>query len=316
MKAVLASSSLLLLLLAGCSGGGGGGPVADDADSFSDLGVVPTATTGVILGVVVDDRIIPVAEASIEANGAGGSFKATTDGEGRFAIGDLQPGTYLLQATHLLYQPAQTSVEVVAADADPPVTRIQLERLFSQDPYSETLKFEGFIACGFNAGTTAPCVTDFTQVLPPCGGGCYPPARTLMGDRRDYLTAIGPGWQQLVIEMHWEPSAQATSTDMGFIVSHPNRTGAAHSFGGAAGPSPLRWQADVGVDADGASSQEPTQIPAEGWPDLLVFSNVRASDDQVAAVTVNQRFTIFQNNFYYGRAPEGWSFVNGDEMPF
>jgi ABC-type uncharacterized transport system permease subunit len=47
-----------------------------------------------------------------------------------------------------------------------------------------------------------------------------------------------------------------------------------------------------------------------------VFSNVRTSDGQYAAVTVNQKFTIYQNNFYYGVPPEGWSFVNGDEPPF
>lgn len=315
MKAFLAAAFLSALVLAGCSSGSGS-PAADDADDFDDLGVAPTATTGVILGVVVDASISPIAEAAIEVNGDGGPFSATSDEQGRFAVGDLRPGTYLLKVSHLLYLPAQTSAEVVAGKADPPVMRVQLERQFSQEPYMETLKFEGFITCGFNAGTVAPCVTDFTQLLPPCGGGCFPELRTIMGDRRDYVTYIGAGWQQLIIEMTWEPSAQATSTDMGFVVSHPNRTGAAHSFGQAQGPSPLRWQADVGEEADGAASQEPTTIPAEGWPDLLVFSNVRASDDQQAAATVNQRFTIYQNNFYYGRPPEGWSFVNGDEPPF
>ena len=52
-----------------------------------------------------------------------------------------------------------------------------------------------------------------------------------MGDQRDYLTSIGAGWQQLVIELTFEPSAQATSSAMGFVVSHPNRTGAAHLRG-------------------------------------------------------------------------------------
>ena len=315
MRVPLTLLALGALLLAGCSGGEKPS-VADDAGAFDDLGVVPTATTGVILGVVVDGTIRPVQDATVAVSGAGVELEATTDAEGRFAVGNLQPGTYFLRTSHLLYSPAQTSVEVVAGDTDPPITRIQIERLFSQDPYSETLKFDGFIACGFNAGTVAPCVTDFTQLVPQCGGGCVPEARTIMGDRRDYITAIAGGWQQMVIEMTFEPSAQATSTDMGFIVSHPNRTGASHSFGSAQGPSPVRWQADVGVEAEGASSQEPVMIPAEGWPDLLVFSNVRSSEDVPVAVTVNQSFTIFQNNFYYGKPPEGWSFVNGDEMPF
>ncbi|HUR24834.1 MAG TPA: carboxypeptidase regulatory-like domain-containing protein [Candidatus Thermoplasmatota archaeon] len=314
MKVSAFAAGLSFLLLAGCSGGGGAAPAEDVAD-FEDLGVAPTATTGVILGIVVDSSIRPVAEATVKATGAGQSKETTTDEEGRFAFGALEPGTYLLAITHPLYLDAQSSAEVAAGLEDPPITRVLLDRRFTQDPFSETLKFEGFIACGFNAGTVAPCVTDFTQVLPPCGGGCFPELRTVMGDRRDYLTSIGPGWQQLIIEMTWEPSAQATSPAMGFVVSHPNRTGAAHSFGEAEGPNPIRWQADVGEEAPGAASQEPTMIPAEGWPDLLVFSNVRSSDAP-AAVTVQQSFTIFQNNFYYGTPPEGWSFIAGDEPPF
>lgn len=314
MKRSLALPILAVLVLAGCAEGDE--TTADKPSDFDDLGVVPTATTGVILGIVVDFAIRPIPDASIEITGAGLARSAISDEEGRFAIGDLEPGTYFLRVKHLLYASSQTSTEVVAGDAEPPITRIQLERLFSQDPYSETLKFEGFIACGFNAGTVAPCVTDFTQVVGPCGGGCVPALRTIMGDRRDYVTAIGPGWQQLVVEMTWEPSAQATSPAMGFVVSHPNRTGAAHSFGSAAGPDPIRWQADIGVEADGAASQEPTMIPAEGWPDLLIFSNVRSDGGVPAAVTVQQSFTIFQNNFYYGTPPEGWSFIAGDELPF
>lgn len=302
-----------VLLLAGCTGASPEGPAADDG--FDDLGVAATETTGVILGVVVDGSIRPITDATLTVRGAGVERSTTSDEEGRFAMGDLAPGSYLVRATHLLHAAVDTSVEVEAGVAEPPITRILMERLFSQDPYSETLKFDGFIACGFNAGTTAPCVTDFTQLAPPCGGGCFPELRTIMGDRRDYLTSIGPGWQMLVVEMTFEPSAQATSSNMGFIVSHPNRTGAAHQFGSGAGPSPVYWQAQVGVEADGAASQEPTMIPAEGWPDLLVFSNVR-SGDQPAAVTVNQSFTIFQNNFYYGKPADGWSFVNGDERPF
>lgn len=304
--------SLTLVVLAGCAGDASEGETS--AADFEDLGVAATPTTGVILGIVVDGSIRPISGVTLTVTGAGVEQATTSDGEGRFAFGELAPGSYLLRATHILHTSVDTSVEVQAA-RDPPITRILMERLFTQDPYSETLKFDGFIACGFNAGTTAPCVTDYTQVLGPCGGGCVPPLRTIMGDKRDYLTAIGPGWQMLVIEMTFEPSAQATSSNMGFIVSHPNRTGAAHQFGAAAGPSPVRWHALVGEEADGAASQEPTMIPPEGWKDLLVFSNVR-SGDQPAAVTVNQSFTIFQNNFYYGKPPETWSFVNGDERPF
>lgn len=310
-----AFSMFVMLLFAGCSSGNGGGdPVADTG--FDDVDVQATATTGILLGVVVDATIRPLPGADVGAVGPDGELKmATSDEGGRFAFDGLAPGTYLLRATLLNYREAQTTADVVAGDQDPRINKILLERLFSQEPFSEGLEFEGFIACGFHAGTVAPCVTDFTQVLGPCGGGCYPPARTIMGDKRDYVTSIGAGWQQLVIELTFKPSAQATSSEMGFVVSHPNRTGAAHSFGSADGPSPIRWQADVGEEAAGGASQEPTMIPAEGWPDLLVFSNVR-SGSQPAAVTVNQAFHIYQHNFYYGKPKEGWAIANGDSPPF
>lgn len=316
MPRPLPAALLVVLVLAGCTGGGGGKADLGSDEGFGDLGVAPTATTGVLLGVVVDGAIRPIADATVAVTGTGLAREAATDAEGRFALGDLQPGTYFIQASHPLHKPAQTSAEVVAGEQDPPIVRIQLERLFSQDPYSTALKVDGFIACGFNAGTTAPCITDYTQVLPPCGGGCVPQLRKAQGDKRDYTTTVDAGWQQIVVELTFEPSSQASSDSMGFVVSHNNRTGAAHSFGGAQGTSPVRWQADVGVEADGAASQEPTMIPAEGWGDLLVFFNIRADSSAPAAVTVNQQYSAFHHTFYYGKAPDGWSFVNGDPLPF
>src|SRR5688572_410097 len=91
--------SVCLVLLAGCAANSGGEPgPASTAGDFSDLDVDATETTGVLLGVVVDETIRPIAGASVVLQGGpAGDKKATTDQEGRFAFDDLEPGTYFLQ---------------------------------------------------------------------------------------------------------------------------------------------------------------------------------------------------------------------------
>jgi hypothetical protein len=306
---------VVAFVLAGCSGAAGA-EESEEEDGFRELELEATGTTGVVRGLVVDDRIVPVAGAEVALRASDATHTRTTDGEGRFGFDDLQPGTYFLAVTSPQHQAVQTTVDVEAGVDDPAIVKILMTRLFSQEPFTVQLKFEGFVACGYSIAITAPCITDYTQVLPPCGGGCVPPLRTAQGDARDYTTSVDAGWQQIVIEMVFEPSSTASSDRMGFVVSHNNRTGATHSFGEGSGESPVRWQADVGVQAPGAASQEPVLIPPEGWHDLLVFANIRAPSSGAGAVTINQDFTIYQHTFYHGLIPEGWSFVAGDEPPF
>ena len=51
-------------------------------------------------------------------------------------------------------------------------------------------------------------------------------------------------------------------------------------------------------------------IAPEGQDDVFVFFNVGDG------VGVLQTFEVFQTEFYYAPAPEGWSFLAGDELPF
>lgn len=311
---------LVALALAGCSGGGGGEPpVADDNADFDDLDVAATATTGVAIGVVVDDAIRPIVGATVVLEGgAGGPVEQETDDQGRFAFGALQPGTYFLKVSHLQFAPAQASVDVVAGDEDPPVTRILLERLFDQDPYTEIIKFEGYLACSisFPVGTT--CVNDYTRLVggtvPGCEGGClrdYNVSQTA-GNIREYVTAVTGGWQSIIFEATWQPSLEGTARGLTISVSYFTRPTASHFYAGTSMEHPLRLQVDVGKVADG-QNLEPEMILPEGQDDIFVFFN---DGGGAGSVTVNQGFTSFQTNFYYGIPPEGWSFVAGDEPPF
>lgn len=326
MRGVVAALSLVLVVLSGCSGGEGGG--ADGDTSFEDFDVEVTATTGAIRGVVVDERITPIPDATVKLTGSNTEQSATTDTEGRFAFSNLAPGTYFLAVSALLHSPSQTSVDVVAGVADPPITKVLLSRLFDQQPFTEQTKIDGFIQCN-QAGivyASAPCITDVTGLaggtangtVPGCtASGCAPQLRRVLTEQRGFRTSVGPGWQVMLLEMVWEESSE-TFERMGITFSfNETQRPASHWYARSDSTSPLRMEMRVGVAGPDEQIPEgtPELIPAEGHSDLYYFVGVRSSGG-VPAVAVNQPFQLFTTYFYYGLPPEGWSVVNGDTPPF
>lgn len=308
----------VLVLLAGCTSTPIEPEAPADSAAFDDLGVAATATQGVLLGVVVDEAIRPIAGAAVRLALPDGSLKeGATDDTGRFAFGSLNPGTYFLTVYHPSYSEAKTSAEVAAGDDEPPVLRVQLTRLFSQDPYSELFTFDGYLACSisFPVGTT--CINDYTRLagmVPGCQGGClrdYNVSKTA-GNIREYVSSVGPGWQQLVFESTWTPTFSGLAQGLTISVSYFTRPTASHFYAGTSMANPLRLQVDVGVIAEG-QNLEPELILPEGQDDLFVFFNDGGGP---GSLTLNQRFQSFQTAFHYGLPPEGWSFVNGDPLPF
>lgn len=312
---------LLGVVLAGCSDDGG--PKEPTAGDFDDLGIEATASTGILLGVVVDEAIRPVEGVDIAVTRPdGGELKDKTDAQGRFAFGGLPPGSYVIRATHPQFTPAQSSVDVVAGVEEPPVVRVLVTRLFSQAPYSELIKFDGYLACAYSFGVSSTCVNDYTRVTGEqctpagcyCAGGCLKDynVSSAGGNVREYTSTVGPGWQVLVIEEAWEPTSDLGQS-LGFTVSYFTRPNAGHWFGTVDGPNPLRIQFDVGDEHGSAQygGDEPKLIPPEGTNELFVFFG--AGDESLA---INQGFQAFQASFYYGIPPDGWSIVNGDALPF
>lgn len=304
---------LLLPALAGCAG------TADPRDdAFDDIPIEVTATTGAIRCVVVDDRIRPVEGATVTARGAGAEATATTDAEGRCVLTNLAPGTYFVTVQSAAHKEAQSSTEVLAGVADPPLVRILVERLFTQDPFSVQIVREGFFECsqaGAGLYSSSNCVYD------PYRWALGPPSPTQAIDNvtqqeREWHADVGPGWQQLVFEMAWEPTSQGTSQNMGIVVStyKPERAGA-HWFAEFEGGSPIRGQIDVGVEHESASGVDPEKIPEEGLQQMSYFVSVRP-DGFTPGLALNQRFTVYLTMFHYGLPPEGWSFVAGDSLPF
>jgi hypothetical protein len=302
---------LAVLALSGCAGS-----PAEPEIGFDDLPVVVTETTGAIRCLVVDESIQPIEGATVTARSADGETSATTDAEGRCVISGLKPGTYFLLVRSGLHKETQTSTEVLAAVADPPLVRIQLERMFSQDPFSVQVVRDGFFECS-QAGASAWYSSS------NCSDGVFGPASkaepslsNVTKQDRDFHADVGPGWQQMVFEMVWEPTSQGTSTSMGIVVStyKPERD-TAHWFANFEGGTPLRGQIDVGVEHESGSGVEPSMIPAEGMSQMSYFMSVRP-DGLTPGVALNQRFTVYLTMFHFGVPKEGWSLVAGDELPF
>lgn len=309
--------ALVAAMLSGCSDA----PSDDGTDTaaFDDLDVQVSATTGAIRGVVVDERIRPIAGATVALTGSV-ERSTTTDAEGRFVMSGLAPGTFFLTVTSPLHHPIQTSAEVVAGVEDPPIIRIQVERLFAQDPYTVQVVRDGFFECsqaGAGLYSSSNCVYDpYRWAFGPDQPSPTQPVDNVTQQEREWHADVAPGWQQLVFEMVWEPTSQGTSQNMGMVVStyKPERDGA-HWFAEFEGGTPLRGQIDVGVEHESASGVEPEQIPPEGMSQMSYFVSVRP-DGFTPGLALNQRFTVYLTMFHFGLPPADWSMARGDALPF
>lgn len=128
---------LLVAMLAGCADA----PEAED-EPFETLEAEATETTGAISGIVVTETIVPVAGATVTIVGVEEPF--TTNEDGQFAIEDLEPGVYFIEAMAEGHLAAQQSVEVIAGEVALP--RIMLPFDTSPQPYQLTQQFKGHMA--------------------------------------------------------------------------------------------------------------------------------------------------------------------------
>jgi hypothetical protein len=302
----LAVAVLVLSFLAGCAGGG---PAT--VDGGSDNAPIP-AGTGRLCLVVVDEAIRPIAGANVTVRLPDGETRAGVSGEDGRACLELPPGTYVVEVRHVhqTYTASQTSAEVEGGREA--VVKVQLQRLFEQEPYHETLKFEGFIQCGYAVSgvMSSLCVNDYTHFVGPY---TCPECEHLF-DRRSTDFAVGAGWQTMVFEMTWDPTAQGTSELMRLTISHFPRP-ASHWYCGGASTDPVLVRMEVGVVCED-QQDEPELVPPEGLPNMHLFAATNAPPGQPASAAFNQGFTVFINLFYFGKPPEGWSFIAGDEPPF
>ncbi len=313
-RIALASLLLILTALAGCSED----PPKAPAEEPIFEGEVQEGF-GAIAGVVVDDRIQPIDGAKVTARGADWEGEATTDERGTFVFLDLTPGIYVLTVEEPRHTSAQTSVEVLEGD-DPPTTRILLERIYVGEPYTQQVLRHGYFQCSQAGGglySSSNCVYDPYRWAFGPGGSPTQPVDNVTTQEREWHSDVGDGWKSLIFEMTWESSTAGTSEQLGIVVStyKPERDGF-HWFAEAQSNNPLLLRLEEGEVHPSASGVEPTAIPATGIQDMSYFVSVKQDQWPVPAFAVEQEFTIVLTQFYYVPAPEGWSFVAGDPLPY
>lgn len=303
-KTILALLLLATVAFAGCAGGGGGEENEVPDELVEDAPEVEvTSTTGGIRGVVVDDAIRPIKGATVEVTGT--DKKAMTTETGLFAFSGLEAGPYFVKASHPLYDVQQQSVEVVAGVAEPEPVKFLLTRVVLQDPYYQTIKFDGFIVCSANV--------DGVGYSEECGEGVgLPVVGRVGGQDNNYVQfdfTVGAGAKSIILEQVWEPTSEAgrafftpVSTEW---VCDPFCGGS--RFTEMDGESPLygRIEEEELLDHEVVPDETP----------ITMFTYASLSSNP-AGVVLNQPFSSFVTVFYHAPAPEGWSFVNGSPDPF
>ena len=93
---LLACLAICGVLLAGCSEAPA---AAESDDTFDDVDVQVSETTGAILGVVVNDAIVPVAGATVRVLNT--DHEATSDEQGRFVFQGVAAGAHFLSLIHI-----------------------------------------------------------------------------------------------------------------------------------------------------------------------------------------------------------------------
>jgi hypothetical protein len=153
----------ILLASAGLAGCADQAASGDEGPDFSDLGLAASATTGLIRGIAVDQAIRPLADAAVTLTP--GDLVTRTTANGTFGFDGLAAGSYFLHVEKFGYTAAQSSAEVVAGEAEPPIVRILLQVVPSLQPYVEALQYNGFMAVGAAIGITSVGSTTFQGTL-------------------------------------------------------------------------------------------------------------------------------------------------------
>jgi hypothetical protein len=146
--------ALLSMAFAGCVGDDSQPPGAEPSVAAGPADY--DESTGGIDGYVTDEELAPIAGALVGILGLPDA-EATTDASGRFALSNVPPGVHSLATQKLGYESSTQKVEVASGQSSE--VKITLVVLAVEEPYPETIIFNGIIENGVGVVRTATCTS-------------------------------------------------------------------------------------------------------------------------------------------------------------
>jgi len=302
----------LALVLAGCaSPKPAPAALAGDDPAAAAPALHATATTGVIRGVVVDQAIRPLPNATATLVAGSVRRTATSDARGFFGFEGLAAGGYTVDVGKAGYPTVQQAVQVVAGVAEPPIAKFLLQALPGTLPFYTQVRWEGYLECSFVSSNTCAAV----NILFPNATndrGLIQMKGLWTGENRP------PDWMQA--ETTWQPSATAfSSISMMHTAASADEWAAGDDYhigrywqhGGP--PLTNQWNRTFAEANWLGTLRDPVFLATNG-PFSFIPDPPVPKDDRVG-VAMEQPFELFLTTFYGYAPPADWRFLASGDVP-
>jgi hypothetical protein len=324
-----ALGAVALFLMAGCAGTGAGDAAAGPSGGAGN-------GRGVLNGLVVDDAIRPIGEASVTVTGGGSTANTTSDSSGLFRVEGLAPGAYLVRVSKQFYSSHEQAVVVATGVEEPDLVRFQLVFEAASVPFSTVYKYEGFHECGLNVIRVCSNINIATWIV-VCGstGGAVC-VGNVTGDRSLFFQEIDGIPTFLQAELVWEPTLD-TGSALSLVIGGGNESelnsGFASGYNFTEGESPLMLRI---TNHEGESSWCYQNVEDCEVPETLNYTRIGTERTLLGQVdagssqeiggcglispcelgfSVQQRFTMFTTVFYGYEPADEWRFTDTGAPP-
>jgi hypothetical protein len=290
---------IAILLLAGCAAQPSGKGVL--------VGPGP-GEPGTLHGVVVDEAIRPVPNATVQLVAVNGTATATGR-DGSFAIPGLAAGAYQVEIRKDGFYPATVGAVVETAKPSP-LLQVQLVSNPITRPYYSAFAVDGFIECG-------------SSLLDPCAFANQASGQNLTDDISQGSLTLSSNASLIQSELVWS-STQAVAPQLSFVFSAFNPACNPDNYwvlNITQGESPLLLRVNESLVREqwvGGNCPLDFSVSSSGplCTARMVVPVVNATVSELCAgATIQQRYTLYLHAFYNYLPPQDWRFTTDNVVP-
>lgn len=275
-------ATFLALILSGCVGGES---KADDPAGASETPVGTVSAeggvdqTGTIRGVVTDDELVPIKNATVAVKDT--KLQVVTNDGGAFEFLQVPFANYTIFVQALGYQTGQKAARL---DADRPEAELKFElvSLVIAEPYHTTNTWAGKMSCGL-------ALVPWCGILDELNQDYGTPNPTNERWLFNWTIPGGVAPSNTVFELAWTASIPGTATEFALL-------GLSGFSNTVSGSSVLRMEIDGESWADDLKKDKNYKFQIGVYPELV---------DPV----VDQRYDLHRSDFFVEPSPEGWSYL-------